>query len=180
MFIHQIDEKVALRLIEPRDAECLFALTDASRPYLREYLPWVDHTKKVDDTKAFVDSCRKGYAENKSLTAVIQFEGEVAGVVSFNQLDWTNRTAHIGYWLGEGYQGNGLMTKAVRALTNYALRDLGFRKAEVRAAVDNQKSRAIPERLGFVKEGGIRQAERLGARYVDHVVYGMLDEEWQG
>jgi ribosomal-protein-serine acetyltransferase len=62
---------------------------------------------------------------------------------------------------------------------NYGLHDLGLNRVEIRAAEFNTRSRAIPERLGFTQEGIIRQAEWLYDYYVDHVVYGMLSEEWK-
>nr|WP_245747491.1 GNAT family protein [Anaerobacillus alkalidiazotrophicus] len=120
----------------------------------------------------------KGFSENKSLNTVILFKGEIVGVAGYNNINWANRTAYIGYWLGEGFQGNGIMTKVAKALTDYALHDLKLNKVEIRAAVGNKKSRTIPERLNFVNEGTIRQAEWLYDRYVDHVVYGVLKEEW--
>ena len=45
--------------------------------------------------------------------------------------------------------------------------------------LDNHKSRAIPERFGFKKEGMIRQAEWLYDHYVDHIIYGLLAREWK-
>jgi ribosomal-protein-serine acetyltransferase len=48
---------------------------------------------------------------------------------------------------------------------------------EVRAAPENRRSRAIPERLGFREEGQLREAERVKGRYLDSVVYGMLASE---
>ena len=42
MFTHRIDADLELRLLEPRDSAALFALVDANRGYLREWLPWVD------------------------------------------------------------------------------------------------------------------------------------------
>jgi ribosomal-protein-serine acetyltransferase len=100
------------------------------------------------------------------------------GVAGFNSINWSNKTAYIGYWLGEGFQGNGIMTKVAKALTDYAFIELGLNKVEIRAAVENKKSRSIPERLGFKNEGCIRQAEWLYDHYVDHVVYGILADEW--
>ena len=70
------------------------------------------------------------------------------------------------------------MTRVARALTDYAMNELKLNKVEIRCASGNLKSRSIPERLGFVQEGTIRQAEWLYDHYVDHIVYGVLAEEW--
>jgi ribosomal-protein-serine acetyltransferase len=63
--------------------------------------------------------------------------------------------------------------------------ELGFKyyslnRIDIRCAVDNRKSRAIPERLGFQQEGGIRRAEKVDGEYLDHVVYGLLKQEGDG
>lgn len=178
MFIHKIDEEVSLRLMGINDAERVFELTNHNRDYLREWLPWLDTTKTVDDTKGFIQFCLKGYAESKSMNTVILFKEEIAGAAGFNKIDWPNKTAYIGYWLAAEYQGNGIMTKTARALTDYAIKELKLNRVEIRAAVENKKSRGIPERLGFVNEGCIREAEWLYDHYVDHMVYGMLEKDW--
>lgn len=64
-------------------------------------------------------------------------------------------------------------------MVDYAFNELNLNRVEIRCAVENKKSRAIPERLHFVNEGCIRQAEWLYDHYVDHIVYGMLKEEWK-
>jgi ribosomal-protein-serine acetyltransferase len=178
MFIHKIDEDLSLKLIELRDGERVFELTNNSRGYLREWLPWLDTTIQLEDTIEFIKICLKGFAENKSLNTVILFRGKIVGVAGYNSIDWSNKTAYIGYWLGEEFQGNGIMTKVANALTDYAISELNLNKIEIRAAVGNKKSRSIPERLNFVNEGCIRQAEWLYDHYVDHIVYGILAEEW--
>jgi ribosomal-protein-serine acetyltransferase len=53
-------------------------------------------------------------------------------------------------------------------------------RVEIRAAPENARSRAIPERLGFTQEGTLRQVERVDDRYLDNVVYAMLAEDWKG
>jgi ribosomal-protein-serine acetyltransferase len=178
MFVYKIDEEISLKLVDLKDEEKFFELTDKSREYLREWLPWLDMTTSVEDTKGFIKSCLKNYAENKSITTFILYKGEIVGTAGFNQIDWTNKIAYIGYWLGKDYQGNGIMTKVAKALTDYAFNELGLNKVDISAAVKNKKSRSIPERLGFVNEGCIRQAEWLYDHYVDHVVYGMLAKDW--
>lgn len=179
MFTHQIDRDLCLKIAELRDAEKLFALTDQSRTYLKEWLPWVNYTTSVEDTADFIQIGLQKFADNKGLNTVILYKGETVGAASFNEINWSNKTTSIGYWLGENYQGKGIMTKVSKALTTYAFTELKLNKVEIRAAVDNKKSRRIPERLGYVNEGCIRQSERLGNRYVDHVVYGVLAAEWK-
>lgn len=178
MFIHKIDDELSLKVQELQDAERIFELTDTSRSYLREWLPWLDFTTKVEDTVAFIKSGSSNFVEGKSLGAVILYQGEIVGIAGFNSINAANNTAYIGYWLGQQYQGNGIMTRVARALTDYALTERKLNKVEIRVATENQKSRSIPERLGYTQEGTIRQAEWLYDHYVDHVVYGMLAEEW--
>ncbi|MCR8842648.1 GNAT family N-acetyltransferase [Paenibacillus sp. SC116] len=178
MFVHKIDDDLSLKLLELKDAERIFELTDRSRSYLREWLPWLDITTKIEDTTAFIKMCLTGFAENKSLTTAIVFKGQIVGVAGFNSINGSNKTAYIGYWLGQEYQGNGIMTRVAKALTDYAFKELNHNKVEIRAAAGNTKSRSVPERLNFVQEGCIRQAEWLYDHYVDHIVYGVLANEW--
>ena len=70
------------------------------------------------------------------------------------------------------------MTRAVKAMIDIAMFEYEVHKVEIWAAEGNEKSRAIAERLGFVQEGIIRQAEWLYDHYVNHVVYGVLRSEW--
>ncbi|WP_347861213.1 GNAT family protein [Salimicrobium sp. PL1-032A] len=178
MFTHRVDEDVSLRLVETRDAESIFMLTDRHRTHLRTFLPWVDATKTVKDTREAVRGFREGYAKDRSMTLVILYQGSIAGVISFNKLDWVNKIAYIGYWLAEDYQGKGVMTKSVKVMTDYAFSSLGMNKVDITAAVENRASRAVPERLSFTQEGIIREEEWVNDRFVDHVVYGMLRREW--
>lgn len=179
MFNYKINEKTTLKMLTPQDTEALFKLTDLSRGSLREWLPFIDYTKTSADTAAFITSTMKQFGDNNGFQAGIWYEGKIAGVIGFHKIDWNNKSTSIGYWLGKGFEGAGLMTQSVRAFVNYAIIELGLNRVEIRAAVENKKSRAIPERLGFTAEGSIRQAEWLYDHYVDHVVYGILAEDWQ-
>jgi ribosomal-protein-serine acetyltransferase len=179
VFLHKIDDELSLKLINIRDADRVFELTDKSRGYLREWLPWLDFTTKVEDSREFIKRSLKNFAENKSMTTVVLYKDEIVGTAGFNEINWSNKTGYIGYWLGEEYQRKGIMTRVAKALTNYAFTELDLNKVEIRAAEGNSKSRSIPERLGFVKEGRLREEEWLYDHYVDHIVYGILAREWK-
>src|SRR5699024_3070522 len=178
MFVNKVDQDVFLRMLQAKDAEALFRLTDESRTVLREWLSWVDETKNIENSRAFIDTCFEQYNNRRGLTTGIFYKEQLAGVVGFHAFSWSNRIGYIGYWLGRDFQGRGIMTRSVRALIHYGFQDIKLNRIEIGCASGNKKSRAIPERLGFKQEGYIRQAEWLYDHYVDHIVYGMLADEW--
>jgi ribosomal-protein-serine acetyltransferase len=179
VFSHKLGENTELRLLEERHAQELTDLTDRNREYLRAWLPWVDTNRTVEDRKKFIRGALKQFAENNGFTAGIWHEGRLAGVIGYVSIDWDNRTTEVGYWLGEEYQGQGLVTAACRALVDHAFEELGLNRVSIACATENKKSCAIPERLGFRREGVVRQAEWLYDHFVDHVVYATLAGEWQ-
>jgi ribosomal-protein-serine acetyltransferase len=174
-----VNEEIILREMEEEDATRLYALIDENREYLREFLGWVDANQSSDDVEAFIVSSKQIQQIRGGTNYVILYCGNIVGVVSLNYVDWSNHHTGIGYWLAADMQGRGIMTAAVRRLIDYVFDELGLNRVEIRCAVENQKSRAIPERLGFTYEGTLRQAEWLYDRYVNHVVYGLLKIEWR-
>lgn len=179
MFAYKVDEDIELRPLSLEHAGALFNLTDRSRERLREWLPWVDQIVEEQHSVNFIKNALKQGSDNGGFTAGIWVKDELAGVIGFHEIDWNNRSVSIGYWLGKNHEGQGLMSSACRALVDYALIKLDLNRVEIRCATGNHKSRGIPERLGFVLEGIVREAERLPHGYVNHAVYGMLQSEWK-
>lgn len=156
----------------PQFSEELFALTDKNRAMLRQWLPWLDNTKEPNDTRSFVAAQLSQFAESKALHTTIFYDGIIAGVLAFNTIDSENKSGNIGYWLGSDFQGNGIMTECVKDLLKVGEKFFSLDRFEIRCAVENSKSRAIPERLGFLNEGTIHRAEQVYENWHDHVVYG--------
>jgi len=179
MFKHIIDNDIELRLLENNHAEEMFKSTDLCRTHLREWLPWVDSTKTADDTRSFIEMTKKQFADGNGFQAGIWYRGKFSGTIGYHSINWSNKSVSIGYWLDERYVGKGIMTKACESFIDYAFNDFKLNRVEIRCAENNFKSRAIPQRLGFTKEGLIRDSEWLYDHYVDHIVYGMLAIEWK-
>ena len=177
MLRFELADDCHLRPLEESDAGELYALIDANRVSLSRWLPWAPGQDR-DGTLGFIRHTRRQHADRAGATFAIVCDGAVAGVIGCEPIAWTHRSATIGYWLGEGYRGRGTMTRAVSALAEHAFSVWELNRIEIRAAVGNARSRAIPERLGFREEGTLRQAERVGDGYLDSVVYSMLASEW--
>lgn len=178
-FSHRIADDITVKLIDDEQAEALFDLVDINREYLREWLTWLDANTTLDDTKKFIQKSREQYANNEGFQAAIWYQEQLVGMIGFNYISWANRETSIGYWLGEEFQGNGIITKGCQVLIEYAFKDLGMNRIEIRCATKNQKSRAIPERLGFTMEGVLRQKQWLYDRFEDWAIYSLLRHEWK-
>jgi ribosomal-protein-serine acetyltransferase len=176
---HELPGGYALRLLEESDADELYAVIDANREHLEPWMPWVEHEHEPADVLPFIRATRRQIADNDGLqTAIVDPEGRIVGMVGVHNVDWPNRKTSIGYWLARGEQGRGTMTAAVRAYVNHAFATWKLNRIMIQAAVENTRSRAIPERLGFREEGILREVERVGARVLDGVLYALLAADW--
>lgn len=173
-----IGEGLHIRLLEQKDAPALYALIDANRKELRDWLPWVDRTKSLSDSIAFIHNALEQHKSITGLHAGIWQDDRLIGVIAYVNIDVNNRRAMIGYWLGEPYRGKGYMTRACAAMVDVAFNKLLLNKVDIYCGVGNLKSRAIPERLGFKPEGVLRQHEWMNDHFVDVMAYGMLSGEW--
>lgn len=178
MFRRPIDEHSELRLLEPHHAEELFAAVDRNRKKLREWLPWVDQTKRPDDSRTFIVESLAKLADQQELTAGIWHRGCIAGVLGA-RLNPLAPSAEIGYWLAVEFQGQGLMTRAVQVVVQYLFEERKLHRVEIHCPPENVKSCGVPKRLGFRQEGVLREAGLVNGRYYDHCVYALLRDEWQ-
>ena len=111
-----------------------------------------------------------------SLILGIREDKRLIGTISFNKIDWIKKEAEIGYWIDEEMQGNGIITKSCSSLVDLGLNDLKLKKILISCSTENIKSQAIPKRLGFYKEGIVKDKEFLYDHYVDHVLFSKVKE----
>jgi ribosomal-protein-serine acetyltransferase len=178
MFRAPIREGVELQLLEERHAPTIFSLVDHDRAYLREWLPWVDATLAEDDTLSFIRSMREQFAANESITAGIWQGQRFIGVIGTHKINWLHKKVELGYWLGEAFQGSGIMTDVCRAMITHLFAELGLHRVEIHCGTGNAKSCAIPKRLGFTREGTLREAGFACGRFHDLQIFGMLKKDW--
>lgn len=173
-----INQDLKLRILQLENAEELFELTEKNRSYLREWLSWLDENKTLEDTKKFIQGGLERFEKETGGEFGIWYKGQLAGCIGLPQLAKDHKKAAIGYWLGEKFQGRGIMTKVVAGLISFLFNELKLNRVEINCATGNKKSCAIPEKLGFTNEGIIRQPEWLYDHFVDWNKYSILASEW--
>ncbi len=172
-----IAEHTILKPLSLDDASHMFRLIDEERDYLRQWLPFVDMTQAEQHTQDYIElSLGMEGAPQFAIYAQERF----VGLVGFKDNDADNRKIEIGYWLSMAAQGQGIVTSAVDALLGFAFNTMAFNRVQIKVAVNNHKSRKIPEKLGFSLEG----IEREGELLVDHIftdlaIYSLLKSEYQ-
>lgn len=167
-----------LRPLTELDDVPLYLTIDGNRAHLRRFLPWLDSMRSPSDIEAFRARTSAQEREGSGLVRVIEHSRALSGIVGFNSIDAFNRRAELGYWIDRTVEGRGICRKACTLLIHYAFEDLDLNRISIAAAVENRRSRALAERLGFTLEGVRREAEWLYDHYVDHAMYGLLRREW--
>jgi len=174
----KVDDALEIRPVTPASAQTIFNSIIASGDHLRRWLPFIEKTKSVNDTRRFIKNTIKSSCPKKDMIFEISENRIFAGLISLKEVDQINKKAEIGYWLDVNMTGKGIMIRACRAIINYAFDELKLNRVCIKTAVGNNKSAAIPVNLGFYFEGIERKSELLNDKYQDLMVYSMLKSEW--
>ncbi|MDD9139490.1 MAG: GNAT family N-acetyltransferase [Candidatus Cardinium sp.] len=162
---------LVIKQLDESHTKELFSLTDRNRSYLKKWLPWLDSCTRESDTLYFIISTKDALSKHTGVTFGIFYKCSIAGSISFNQINWLDGRADIGYWIGEAFQGSGLVTLACSKLIDIGFKLLNLKKMSISCALENTKSRNIPMRLGFKETKIVPKKENLYGRYVDHIIY---------
>jgi ribosomal-protein-serine acetyltransferase len=179
VFSFKVDNEIEIELLQQQHKEELFDLIDDNREHLRKWLLWVDKRKSVQDFEPIIPIWITNYANNNGFDAGIRYNGTLVGMIGLHFIDWKNKTTSIGYFISEKAQGKGIVTRSVGALVNYLFEEMDLNRIEVEVAVNNRKSIAIPERLGFIREGVKRDGQWLYDHYEDLILFSLLKRDWK-
>ena len=175
----RVSPELQIRQIEDRDAAALFHMTERNRAHFRAWLPWVDHTKSIEDTRTFITGAIAQFQSNRGPNCAIWHGREIVGSLGCHPIDWANRSCSIGYCLDERHLGKGIVSQCCAALVDYLFREMKLHRVVIQCGTGNHRSCAIPKRLGFTCEGTLREAEWVNDRWVDLLVWSMLAQDWR-
>jgi ribosomal-protein-serine acetyltransferase len=199
MFELTVDNEITVRTLHPDDAEAFFQLLERNRARLR---PWI-HPSSLPETaqaaRIFAIECYFGsldplaaiespYIEevrpyyppsNPPMELGIWFRGALAGEITLSTLEDSSTAAEFGYWIDSDHEGKGIVTRCIRVLMEHAIDHMAIERFVIGCAVNNLRSRAVPERLGYQLRETIPNGEVVGEFTYDRVVYEIRSTEWR-
>lgn len=165
---------IILKKRNTQQAYAGFECVDSDRERLREFLPWVDATKSVEDQIWYINECLKDWDQGTLFDyAIFTKENDYVGSIGAHSIQWANNCCELGYWLHSQYEGKGFISEAVQGLEKI-LFELGFNRIEIRCDPNNRKSAAVPLRNNYQFEGVLRQEKLFRDKYRDTAVYAKL------
>ncbi len=169
--------EVKLVLPEPGQATELFAAVERDRDNLQKWMPWTGETKTAESEKRFLKYIQAQMVDNKVFMLTVVVDGHAMGMIDFHKIDHANHHAEVGYWLSSTVQGNGIMTMALKRLIKHGFGEMALHKILVLVDTENERSRAIPERLNFVEEGVLKDDIWFNGAYRDFVSYVLINNQ---
>lgn len=168
---------IEMRRWRAGDAAALFAAVEQDRTRLARWMPWVPYSTAEGAFGSFITDAVRAEDQGTAFHRGLFDGGRVVGGCG-TSVDLVNLEADVGYWLAASHEGRGIVTAAVSAFLDFLFADYEVHRVVIRAAVDNIRSRAVAERLGFTAEGILRESLMLDDVPTDAAVYSMLDREW--
>ena len=170
--------RLTLRLPVAADADAVFAMR--SDPVVQRYgshAPWTDRS----EASAWIARCERGMAAGEHAQFAIERreDGAVVGTCVLYALDIPCRRAEVGYALVASEWGKGYANEAVTSLLDWGFDHLDLNRVEADIDPRNVPSARALERLGFVREGHLRERWIVAGEVSDSWLYGLLRAEWK-
>ena len=179
-FALTVEDGLLLILRTPHLSARMFALQSADQARLAHWEQWAGEEMSETSVRDSDAATLAGFAAGKVVPTCISWQGEIVGAASA-RLDTWSRSAELGYFIAADHEGRGLVTRSVRGLIDYVAAVHAVQRCYIQAAVNNTRSLAVAERLGFQQEGVLRSAWSVGDQpRVDAAIYGlpMAERPW--
>lgn len=171
---------VALRQVTADDAGVLAVLYRANRTFLAPWEPeredsfFTEEHQRQQIVEA-VEQCRSG----RALPCVILADARVVGRITISDIvGGAFHSAHLGYWVAQAMNGQGIATAAVGLAARLCFEDLGLHRVQAAALTHNTASQRVLSRNGFTFIGTAARYLRIAGSWQDHHLYQLLNDQW--
>ena len=135
----------------------------------------VPNPYRIEDALNFIKSSYDDFKLHKAITFAIDYKNKsillLVGTIGIKDIDYVNKKADIGYWIGKQYQGKGIATECVRLIVNYAFDELKLKEISAYVFPDNSPSIRVLENNGFIKTSEVNEYHPLSNRCRNSLIY---------
>lgn len=174
-----IGRNIVLRKLALSDAESIAEhIKDKA---IIKWLLVVPYPYRKKDAASFIRSRQNERRTRKSYTFGISLKTnkEIIGIIDLSDIDWDDKKAEVGYWIGKRFWGNGYMTEAINLISRFGFRELKLNKIYARVFEGNIASMRALEKNNFRHEGILRDEIFKYGRWIDEYYYGLLKSEYK-
>lgn len=173
------DDGAELRPLEPWQAEEFLAHVDRGREFIGQCNGLPDVVTDLESSRAFLQAYADKTAADTGRLHGIRVDGALVGAVLFRRLDVAQGIAEAGCWLEPTATGRGLVTRAVRAIIDWAVEERGIHRVEWWVSAGNEPSIAVARRLGMTRDGVLRESYLYRGKWHDEEIWSVLAQEWR-
>ena len=158
------------------------AVAESRDRLLAADMPWVKEWDAPDQGAVFVRRCQAQWATRDGLVLGLweRASGTYMGGSGLHRIDWSVPSVEIGYWIRNRFEGRGLMTEAAALIAAFAFDSLNAQRVRIRCAAENERSAAVPRRLGFVHEATLRnETRRTDGSLRDTLEFGFTPADFE-
>ena len=171
-------DRLRLRPVTSADVDALFSMHSSA--FVLRYWdspPWHDRMR----AERFIEASHQLASESTGVRLTIERASDEAflGWCSLSRWNSDYRSATLGYCLADAAWGHGYATEAARALLQWAFGTLDLNRVQAETDTRNAASARVLEKLGFVREGTLREDCVVNGEVSDSWVYGLLRREWR-
>ncbi len=158
--------RLIIRPPELTDTQNVHSAILESFEELHRFMPWAKEKQSIEATEQFIKEALANWILQRNeepflpLLIIDTNTKKFIGATGYQHFNWDIPCLETGYWIRSSRSGEGLMTEAINALSHYAFKQLGVKRIAITCDEDNNRSKKIPERLGYNLEG-ILKANRV-------------------
>ncbi len=177
-----VTKRCVIRRFREGDGAAFYQLIDHNRPHLEDHLPsLMESLRSEAEAEAFLRYRIAHWLlqEEYALGVWHNDSSELIGYVHIAEIDWAIPKAEVNYFIDRNYTRQGIMTEVMATMVRFAFLQLGLEKIYAHLLADNFPSQRLLRRLGFQREGDLRnEFRRLGGQLIDVMRFGLTRETY--
>lgn len=173
-----VNDKIKLVYPNPSFSKPLFELIESNKSYLNQHITFAQNKDSLASVGSFLKEIESFNIGGQKFNLLIEYENTLAGIIGFHRIDRINAKAEIGYWIGQSYQGNGILAQVMPVFLSYGFNTLAINRVDLLTLISHQRSIRLAERSGFIKEGVLKEYYFMHDAFQDAVLYRMLRSDF--